>query len=340
MGKEKALRFAQQLSGRRRLRALVVPLALIPLGALALLQAVDASAAENPLLTSVGGAKASASLDVMTFNVRSVLFNGSGSKDYEKSGRRAAVAGAILNELPDLVGTQENVKFQADDLYVDLRDGGHRYDWYGEQRDCQDGTSGCGDQNETVAIFWNPERLERKSQGDFYFCGDGQTEVRGCVDNQWPTWQAGSPRMATWVRFLDKVTNKEFVAINTHLDNTASQARERAAQKVVDKLAGIDPNNLPVILTGDFNSGSGEKAYEIVTKAGFKDSWPAAAKRGDSYETFRNDPQKPPVKGGGPIDFIFTKGAGTVSAAAVSTFSKNGVYPSDHTPVLARLDLG
>ena len=337
-------------SGRgRRFWMVAVPLAgAIALSVAAMAPGRSAWAAEVPLLTSVGGAKTTGDLDVMTFNLRSAIEEEvDKGKDYDKEGRRDAIAGAILNELPDLIGTQENVKWQGSDLWTDLDKAGHRYDWYGEMRECDTDKSTCGDQFESVSLYWNPNRLTKEDAGDFWFCNSFLTPYKYCVD--WGPgpgvknreWAAGGPRMATWIRFYDTETKKRFYAVNTHLDNAAPQARTHGIEVVRDTMAQINKENLPVILTGDFNSGKFEAPHDIAEKAGYRDAWDAAAKKGKEYETFRTDINQPPVPGSGAIDFIFTRangGAATVSAAAISIYQHpNGHYPSDHTPVLARV---
>lgn len=323
----------------------------IALSVAALTPGHTAWAAGDPLLTSVGGAKAAGDLDVMTFNLRSaVVEEVNKGKDYDKEGRREAIAGAILNELPDLIGTQENVEWQGADLWTDLDKAGHRYDRYGEMRECDTDKSTCGDQFETVGIYWNPKRLTKEDAGDFWFCNSFLTPRKYCRDwgpgPDWKTreWAAGSPRMATWIRFLDTETKKRFYAVNTHLDNAAWQAREHGIAVVRDTMAQLNKENLPVILTGDFNSGRYEYPHKIPEDAGYRDAWNAAAKKGEEYETFRADINQPPVLGTRVMDYIFTKtnggAAAPVSAAAVSIYKhSNGRYPSDHTPVLARVRL-
>ncbi len=318
----------------RRRWLTLVPLALLVATAVAA-TGLPRAAAASGLLDGVGGAKASADLDVMTFNVRGAELD---TKDYDH--RRSAIAGAILAELPDLIGTQENVKWAADNLWVDLDRAGHRYDWYGRQRECEENLNSCGDAHETEGIFYNPQRLEDRGHGDFWFCKDGTggDQRQSCLDAG-HGWSAGSPRMATWIHFLDKTTNKEFIAVNTHLDNAAAQARDRGAQKIVAKPSEINPNGLPVILTGDFNSGAGDTPYRTITAAGFADLWSGAAKWGTFYNTYRSDAGQPPTEGSDRIDFILGNAGTTASAAATSTFNLNGTYPSDHIPVLSRVRL-
>ncbi len=295
-----------------------------------------AAQAADPLLTGISKTpKAKEDLDVMTFNERdATLDTGDG---YTR--RRDVLAEAIFRELPDLIGTQEGVKWQQDNLWVDLKNKGHQYEWYGDQREFLPDNVQSPDQGETVGIFYNPDRLEDKGHGDFWFCTDkpglSGDNRKGCVSTG-DGWKAGSPRMATWIHFRDKVTNKEFYAVNTHLD-LVRQAKDLGANKVLDHMAEINKRNLPVVLTGDFNSRDFDTAHQIFTDAGYVDAWNAAKNKGEEFKSLRGDQEPTP---GFRIDHILTKPAATVSGAVMSTIKDgNGVYPSDHLPVLARIRL-
>jgi endonuclease/exonuclease/phosphatase family metal-dependent hydrolase len=97
---------------------------------------------------------------------------------------------------------------------------------------------------------------------------------------------------------------------------------------------------LPVLLVGDFNAAAGEnKVYDrLVGEKAFADTWVTAKRRGEPVGTFHN--YKGPKKGGRRIDWILSRGAVTALSTEVVTFSQDGQYPSDHFPVVARVQIG
>jgi len=154
------------------------------------------------------------------------------------------------------------------------------------------------------------------------------------------TERAGSPRMATCVRFGVRGTPSVFYALNTHLDNRSETARRRAATQLARYLASrLDPE-LPRIVTGDFNApaAAGTSVYDtMLTEGKLVDSWTRAAKRGEQYGTWHGYEQ--PVPGGVRIDWILTSPDVITRYAAVNLHCDQGRYPSDHLPVQAVIAL-
>ncbi|EEP72330.1 hypothetical protein MCAG_02657 [Micromonospora sp. ATCC 39149] len=281
-----------------------------------LLAATPAAAAT---LDELAGSPAAADLDVMTFNLRYA----SSSRPNSWAQRRPAMRELLTAEQPDLIGTQEGLAGQLANIKQDL---GSRYELIGVGR--EGGTRG-----EYMAIFYDNTRLQPLEQHHFWL--SDTPEVVGSN-----TWGGGSIRMVTWVRFRDVVTGGQLYAVNTHLDNASALARERAAQLIRARLAALAPG-LPIVLTGDFNSGpwAGSPVYDVlVRQAGLVDTWTAAAATGPAYGTYHN--YQPLVAGGARIDWILATRGVTVSAAAINTYgSGSGQFPSDHLPVQARLRL-
>ena len=96
-----------------------------------------------------------------------------------------------------------------------------------------------------------------------------------------------------------------------------------------------------MILTGDFNAAAGtNQAYQTLTRDGFfADTWlTAKARKGEGLNT--SNGFKAIRRNGVRIDWILTRGAFTVDSAEIVTFSRDGQFPSDHFPVVARLRPG
>jgi endonuclease/exonuclease/phosphatase family metal-dependent hydrolase len=295
----------------------------------------------EPVLDAVAGPAAPGDLEVMTFNLRYASPDGaaSGRSEAESAvkrprletgtevphpwARRRPAMGALLRiERPHLIGTQEGLAAQLRDLGADL---GDRYAFVGTGRD-------GGDRGEFAAVFHDMTRLSPQRSGHFWL-----SDTPDVVGSN--TWAARTVRMVTWVLFADLVTGGRFYAVNTHLDHISEPARRRSAGLIRDRLAAFTPR-LPIVLTGDFNApaGPGNAVYDLlVTRAGYVDTWTAAAERGAAFGTCPG--WGPAVPGGERIDWILTTPGVAVPAVAINPFRDGARCPSDHLPVQARLRL-
>jgi endonuclease/exonuclease/phosphatase family metal-dependent hydrolase len=255
-------------------------------------------------------------LQVMTFNLRYASATSPNSWP-----QRRPVMRALLQEYaPDVIGTQEGLYQQLKDLATDLP----AYEWTGLGRE-------GGSRGEFMAVFYRTDRLEPLGFDHFWL---SQTpEVIGSK-----SWGNVLPRMATWVKFRDRQTKQEFYFFNTHLDHLSQASREKSAALILQRVEALK-TTLPVVLAGDFNAAAGQnKVYELlIGPQAFTDTWTAAERRGEAIGTFHNFGGQAP--GGRRIDWILTRGPVTTAFTEVVTFARNGQYPSDHFPVVARLRL-
>lgn len=271
-----------------------------------------------PLIGPAGGEK----LHVMGFNIR-----------YDRAGTapgladfwpdRAPLVEQLLRvEQPTLLGVQEAEFNQLPAIEAGLP-AGYRMIGYG-----RDG----GNRGEYSAIYFNAQRLALLEWDQFWL--SDTPDVIGSA-----TWGNTVTRVAVWGRFRDKNTGREFVAANTHFDHQSEPARAKSATMLVG-LAERFPG-LPMVLTGDFNAVAGDSAaYATLVGSGpFGDSWLTAEKKVSAgWGTFPNYAE--PADGGDRIDWLLTTpGSVRVHSAAISTWTKGGRWPSDHTPVQALVSL-
>jgi endonuclease/exonuclease/phosphatase family metal-dependent hydrolase len=273
-----------------------------------------AHADEAPLIGRAEGAD----LHVMSYNIR---YDRPDPSPHSWPERLPLIAFQLLRERPTLLGTQEGEYHQLQELSAELLP---TYDWIHLFRN-------GGSAGEGMAIFFDTKRL-RPLAYDHLWLSDTPRLIGSA------TWGNNVVRMLTWVRFLDLVTGREFVHLNTHLDHQSENARQRSAEMVRDVVAEFD---VPVIVTGDFNTPRESSApYDIlVTDGGLRDSWTDAEERlTPEYGTFNFwDPT--PIEGGPVIDWILTTPGTAISKAAINTWSSDGHTPSDHWPVQAVLRL-
>ncbi|MGH3487043.1 MAG: endonuclease/exonuclease/phosphatase family protein [Actinopolymorphaceae bacterium] len=258
-------------------------------------------------------------LHVMTYNVRV----GSDGLHDPWSDRRAAAAAALRSEAPTVIGTQEGLYYQLREISDDLPS---HYEWIGAGRE-------GGSRGEFMAIFFDRRRLDPQ-EFDHFWLSDTPAEIGST------SWGNKVVRMATWVRFRDRVTGQDFVLLNTHLDHAVDKAQRLGAELVAERLGEFDPS-LPVIVTGDFNvPAEAATPYDtLTTGAGLVDTWTAAADRlTPAYQTYHG--YHAAVDGGNRIDWILVRPETRVRAAAINTRTFDGRWGSDHWPVQALVTLG
>ncbi|MDR7383636.1 endonuclease/exonuclease/phosphatase family protein [Promicromonospora iranensis] len=260
-------------------------------------------------------------LHAMSFNIRydRVGQTQPGEPDYWPE--RAPLTTEFLRlEQPTVLGVQEVLFHQLAAVEEGL---GRHYKMVGFGRD-----GGAG--GEYSGIFYDARRLTVKWWDQFWLSDTPQ--VIGSA-----TWGNTVTRIVTWAELHDSVTGRDFLHINSHFDHQAENARVRSARVVRDQVAAA---GLPVVFTADCNATAGSSApYDIlVTDGGLRDTWLDADRQLTPYAgTFPN--YGTPNPDGTRIDWILTTPGVEVRAAAINTWTRDGRYPSDHTPVQALLKI-
>jgi endonuclease/exonuclease/phosphatase family metal-dependent hydrolase len=283
-----------------------------------ILLACDSSLPQFSAAAQTANTGAPVTLTVMTYNLKFASPNPPNAWPQ----RRPLMAELIANLAPDVFGTQEGLYGQLQDLAADLP----AFQWIGLGRD-------GGSRGEFMAVFYRTARLEPLAFDHFWL--SDTPEVIGSK-----TWGPKLARMVTWVRFRDRRTKREFIFVNTHFDHQVQEAREKSARLVRERIATFDPK-LPVLLVGDFNAAAHRnKAYAILTDDKFlTDTWTTAHECVNEILGTFND-FKALQRGGPRIDWILSRGEVTADRIEIVTFSRDGQFPSDHCPVVAKLRLG
>lgn len=154
----------------------------------------------------------------------------------------------------------------------------------------------------------------------------------------------------SWQSIDAKVRGKSFRFITTHLDFLAQEGLISGPQ-ARELLAGPANTSLPVIVTGDMNSGLhvAPQAYEAFLEGGLTDTWTAAGLGPPPLtcchlepNDLLTDPNEPYTN---DLDHIFTRGPFTVidehlvGNVPVNPTSPSFIWPSDHAGVVATLAL-
>lgn len=236
--------------------------------------------------------------------------------------RRPVVRELLERWAPDIVGTQEGLYSQLTDLVADLP----AYAWIGLGRD-------GGSRGELMAIFFRRDRFA-PLEYDHFWLSDTPDRVGS------RTWGNRFSRMVTWIRFRDRRTGCQLYVVNTHFDHEAAEARKRSAELLLERVRELNPA-LPIVLLGDFNAAAGaDPVYDRLTGGdAFADTWRAAHRAEPLFGTFHDFRGTRAAAGEPRIDWILTRGAVTTRSTEIITFARDDQYPSDHFPVLARVEL-
>ena len=240
--------------------------------------------------------------------------------------RKSATPAMIKDYCPDIFGVQEALLDQLEYVGDNLPN----YSYVGVGR--EDGKEiseiiNSKESGEIMAIFYNTSKIKLLEWGTYWLSETPDEASKG--------WDAACKRTMTWARMEMKDSGKEFFYVNTHLDHQSSQARKKGLELILDKIAAKNTDNLPVVLTGDFNITPDNSAVlGVLDNAKMLDAR-TTAEETDDLATFNNwgDTTKEKV-----IDYIYYRGFS--SCPEYETIVKqyaNIQYISDHYPIVARL---
>ena len=181
--------------------------------------------------------------------------------------------------------------------------------------------------------FMNKSSLQYQAP-EFDKIKDGMFWLSETPDKPGLGWDAACNRTVTWIKLKDKITNKLFYVFDTHFDHMGKKAREESAILILKSIKEINKENLPLILTGDFNlvktAGPVQSILKELNDAQDKSLTPPYGQAGTSGGF---DVKLMPNK----IDYIFINNKVTVLRNGVLSDSFGLYYPSDHLPVLAEV---
>ena len=253
------------------------------------------------------------SLSVMTFNMR---YDNPEDGQNNWRFRRERVAGVIKAQEVDVLGTQELLSNQFNDLSGLLTG----YQGVGVGR--LDGV----ESGEYCAVFFRKDRFTLLDSGTFWL--SETPEVVASLG-----WDGACERIATWVVLRDR-DGRELFFIDTHLDHVGQVARDEGVSLLMKRIETLSGGR-PVILTGDFNSEPGSSVVAHVQKDGvLRDAKAIAAQRSGTDWSFSDFGQIPEAER--PLlDYIFVSGDIEAVRYEVLPDIFDGGYVSDHAPVMA-----
>jgi endonuclease/exonuclease/phosphatase family metal-dependent hydrolase len=274
-----------------------------------------------PLLLAVPlAAQGSAPMTVMTFNIR---YGTADDGINAWPARRDQVVETIVRIAPQVLGLQEALRFQLDELGARLPE----YQELGVGRD--DGVA----RGEYAAILIDTTRFEVLASGTFWL--SDTPDVPGSA-----SWGNSIPRITTWARLRDRTGGPIVRVFNLHLDHQSQPSRERSVERVMEHV-GIARNPFEAVLVmGDFNADEANPAYRVAIDAGMRNAFREGHPDAQEVNTFNGFAREMPVVAtGGMIDHILLASPDwRVRDAGIDrTRSPDGRWASDHFAVWARI---
>ena len=248
-------------------------------------------------------------LKVMSYNIRL-----GSAQDGTNSWalRYSATEEMLKDQKPDVFGVQEALEYQI--RYIEDMCG---YESVGVGR--EDGKA----EGEHMSIFWNKKTVKMLKWGTFWLSETPQKPSMG--------WDAACFRTATWALMKDKRTGEKFYFVNTHLDHEGAEAQKNGLNLIMDKIAEINAEGLPMVLTGDFNmEPSNPNLAELDARM---QSARKIAAQTDSHATYNGWGKSSTM-----IDYIYVSGFSSCPEyQTVTKRYKDRKFISDHYPIFARL---
>lgn len=258
----------------------------------------------------------SQTIDVISYNIR---YDNPDDAPNNWDNRKEFLIAQLNFYRPDVFGVQEGLIHQVKEIDSGLED----YAYFGVGRDFGD------ERGEHTAIFYNTKTVALIDESTFWLSTSPQTPSKG--------WDAALPRTCTYGVFKIKNSDARFMVFNTHFDHKGDRAREKSSKLILKKIKELNPENYPVVVTGDFNLESNSKGVQIILSE-MKDSFEEAGKNAfgpkGTFNGFRIDKAVERR-----IDYIFVSDEFKIIKSAILSDSDDARYPSDHLPVFTRLKL-
>ncbi|WP_435094945.1 endonuclease/exonuclease/phosphatase family protein [Halorubrum sp. N11] len=274
---------------------------------------------------------------LLSYNVR---YANNGDHHDAWHDRRDAVGRLVRFHRPDIAAFQEPLPDQRRDLRERLPE----YEFVGRGRKADSEGEGC-----PIAV--RAGRWEVVDDGTFWL---SETPSEPSIG-----WGADYPRIATWARVRAVDGDAALFVVNTHFDHVSADARRESARLLHERLPEIargdadesDPTP-PTVLVGDLNCTPGSEPHRVLVGGDpERDSKNAL---GDDGLTLRDAAAAADLRHGPQTsltDFahlidgrridhaLVSPEVGVEAFATLTDRDDRGRYPSDHLPILARLEV-
>lgn len=248
-------------------------------------------------------------LKCMTFNLR-VTVRADGINSFPN--RKTRILECIAKEQPDIIGFQEAgndarefLREALGDTYVVLGCG-RKADYRGE----------------SCPIAYRRDRAELVNFSTRFLSDTPQIPGSRYENSD----QSPCPRLFVHAELSWEGIGETIHFINTHLDHEGAEARRLGMQQILNETASVSGAK---ILTGDMNAEPNEACIRLACEHGLTDTTASIV---HTFHDFgrRTEPFK--------IDYIFSNRT-ALTSYAVEDVPQDGVYISDHYPVVTELEI-
>ena len=261
---------------------------------------------------------------VATFNIK----RESSAKAKKSFQNRAESVKDFFDKVsPDILGTQELTE-SALEILEKTKHISQKYERVGEPRT-------LNKKGEYTAIFFKKELFELIESDTFWL--SRSPKIKGSR-----SWLSLFPRTCTWCILKPKGGGDLIRVYNTHLDCFSPFARLRGISLIKRFAEKYDSDRLcGTVIMGDFNARPSSKTVKTLTQGEqqtvVKDTF-SVLYRIDPHNirTYHGFKGK---KKGTPIDYIFTTKKIDILSAHIDRTTYAETYPSDHFPVIAKLEI-
>ena len=221
--------------------------------------------------------------------------------------------------------------------------------------------------DEASPVFYRKSRFDAEKSGTFWL--SETPDVPGVKG-----WGARCPRVCSYLILRDKSTGKRFCFANTHTDHVSALAREKGMLLIIERMKEFGAG-APIIFTGDHNCRETEAPAVAVSKLLRNALYESAAQPRGPWRTFngwrwrdaeistaealklpanvrnarKGSPDADKDRNGGHvwedcgarIDYIYVSPGVRVDDYETVGAARPGkaLYPSDHFPVVATVEL-
>lgn len=236
--------------------------------------------------------------------------------------RRAHLFAQQINDtLPDVLGVQELNRIWVEKLETLLP----QYAYYGVKR----GGDDKEETSEMSGIFYLKDKFELLESDTFWISLTPETESK--------FEGAGCNRICSYVVLKNKETGFVFAHLNTHLDNSSTEAQNLGGTLIAQKAEALKSKyaNLPVVITGDFNQYPDGLAVQALKQKGFVSACDISenSKTTATYHEWGKFPHT------APIDFIFADETVKIKNYKVHEEKIGKSYVSDHFMITAEIEI-
>ncbi|MEM9969758.1 MAG: endonuclease [Pseudomonadota bacterium] len=176
----------------------------------------------------------------------------------------------------------------------------------------------------TQPMLYRPDRFEVLDQGWFFF-----STTPDAIYSR--TFNGSFPAFASWAEFRETATDAVFRIVNIHTDAFSHSNRVQSIELVAERVSPWIAAGQTVLVVGDLNGLNGSSLHRRLGEVGvrFEDV---------PYATFHLDRG---LHLFGAIDHIGTSGSAAIAAGPhVLQRQYDGVWPTDHHPVVADVTFG